>query len=92
MNFIEGLPRSDGYTVILVVVDRLSKYAHFIPIRHPYTVMMVAVAFMREVVCLHGIPESIVMDRDKVFQSHFLRELFKMQGTILKRSTTYHPN
>ncbi|GJY41829.1 ty3-gypsy retrotransposon protein [Tanacetum coccineum] len=91
MDFIDGLPKSEGYTVILVVVDRLSKYAHFVPLRHPYTAKTVAAAFLREVVRLHGIPESIVSDRDRVFLSHFWRELFKLQGTNLKRSSSYHP-
>lgn len=91
MDFIDGLPKSEGYSVILVVVDRLSKSAHFIPLKHPYTAASVASVFMREIVRLHGVPKSIISDRDRVFISHFWRELFKYQGTTLKRSTAYHP-
>ena len=91
MDFITGLPKSKGYEAIFVVVDRLSKYCHFIPLKHPYTARSLAEVFSKEIVRLHGIPVSIVSDRDPVFMSSFWRELFKMQGTQLRVSSAYHP-
>jgi len=91
MDFIEGLPSSQGKTTILVVVDRLTKYAHFCPVAHPYTASTIAQLFVDNIVKLHGVPQSIVSDRDKIFTSHFWKELFRLQGTQLKMSTSYHP-
>lgn len=91
MDFIEGLPKSEGKDSILVVVDRLTKYAHFIALKHPFTIVTVAESFVKEIVCLHGFPTSIVSDHDKIFMSHLWRELFRLHNIALKRSTTYHP-
>lgn len=76
---------------MLVVVDRLSKYSHFLLLKHPYTAKSVAELFVREVVRLHGIPMTIISDRDPIFVSHFWLELFKLQGTQLNMSSAYHP-
>ncbi|GMY32311.1 Transposon Tf2-2 polyprotein [Fagus crenata] len=81
MDFIDGLPTSQGKTTIFVVVDRLSKYAHFIPISHPYTAASVAQVFFEQIFRLHGMPQSIVCDRDVTFTSVFWKELFRLQGT-----------
>lgn len=91
MGFIEGLPKSLGMDTMFVVVDRLSKYAHFIGLKHPFSAQIVAGIFIKEVERLHGYPSSIVSYRDKVFMSIFWRDLFRLQNVVLQRSTTYHP-
>ena len=91
LDFIEGLPKVAGKSVILTVVDRFSKYAHFIALGHPYTATSVARAFFDGIVRLHGFPLSIVSDRDPVFTGHVWRDIFKMAGVQLRMSTAFHP-
>lgn len=91
LDFIDGLPVSHGKDAIFVVVDRLSKYAHFMTLSHPYTAKVVAEKFVDGVVKLHGMPQSIISDWDPIFVSKFWQEFFSMFGTQLKLSTAYHP-
>jgi penicillin V acylase-like amidase (Ntn superfamily) len=91
LDFIEALPRVDGKSVILSVVDRFSKYAHFIALAHPYTAESVAQAFFTNIVRLHGMPQSIVSDRDPVFTFTFWRELMRLMGTKLHMTSAFHP-
>lgn len=91
MDFIEGLPKSGGKSVILVVVDRFTKYAHFLPLTHPYSASTVAELFIQGVFKLHGMPKTIITDRDPLFLSAFWEAFFKAQGTELCKSTAYHP-
>jgi hypothetical protein len=91
MDFITGLPKSENKSVIMVLVDRLSKYAHFCSLQHPFTASTVAQIFMDQVFNLHGMPHSIVFYHNPTFTSNFWQELFKLQGTQLHLSTTYHP-
>lgn len=91
MNFVKGLPRVHGKLVILSVVDRFSKMAHFIPLGHPYSAATVALAFFTDIVRLHGLPETIVSDRDPVFTSQFWPELFRLSGVQIHMSFAFHP-
>lgn len=91
IDFIEGLPKSANYNCILVVVDKFSKYAHFIALSHPFTAFQVAQLFLNNIFKLHGLPTAIVSDRDKVFTSHLWQELFKLLDVDLRMSSAYHP-
>ena len=76
---------------IIVVMDRFSKMAHFVPCSKTCDATRLAQLYFGEVVCLHGIPKSIVSDRDVCFMSYFWRTLWSMLGTKLRFSTAYHP-
>lgn len=91
LDFIEGLPPSTGKHCILVVVDRLSKQAHFIALSHPYTALDVAQAFLDHIYKLHGMPQKIISERDPTFLSEVWTELFRVNGVDLRFSTAYHP-
>ncbi|XP_073223438.1 uncharacterized protein [Cicer arietinum] len=90
MDFITSMPKSNGYEAILVVVDQLPKYSHFITLKHLFIACSIATIFVKEVIRLHGVLESILSDRDPLFVSIFWNELFKLLGTVLKMSSAYH--
>nr|GEX79160.1 retrotransposable element Tf2 [Tanacetum cinerariifolium] len=92
MDFVTGLPRTQRrHDAIWVVVDRLTKSAHFLPIHKDYSVSRLAEIFQQEIVRLHGTPSSIVSDRDPRFSSRFWKGLQKAWGTRLNFSTAFHP-
>ncbi|GAA0158054.1 hypothetical protein LIER_15176 [Lithospermum erythrorhizon] len=91
MDFIKGIPTSNKKNAILVVVDRFTKYSHFIAFSHPATTLTVAQLFLDHIHKLHGMPTHISSDRDRVFLSEMWQELFTMLGTKLQYSTSYHP-
>jgi hypothetical protein len=91
MDFITGLPLVQGKDCIYVVVDRLTKFAHFFAISSKYSTTQVAKLFFREVFRLHGLPKTIVSDRDNRLMEGFWQELFRLVGTELTPSTSYHP-
>jgi transposase InsO family protein len=92
MDFLVGLPRTHtGYDSIWVVVDRLAKAAHFIPVKTTYNSAVLVELYMSWIVCLHGVPNKIVSNRGTQFTSHFLQQLHDALGTHLKFSLAYHP-
>ena len=92
MDFIVGLPRTrDGYDSIWVIVDRLTKVAHFIPMKTTYPGAQLAELYMSRIVCLHGVPKKIVSDRGTQFTSRFWKRLHESMDTKLNFSSAYHP-
>ena len=91
LDFIVGLPGYKGNSTVLVIVDRFSKAAHFTMLPKQHSAAHVAEVFAQTVCKLHGIPRSLISDRDPIFVSRFWKELFKLSGTQLRMSTAYHP-
>lgn len=91
MDFVESLPKSFGYSAVMVVVDRLTKYSLFVALKHRFTATDVALSFTQEIIRLYGFPRTIISDRDKVFTSLFWKKLFRLSDTRLCFSTAYHP-
>jgi hypothetical protein len=92
MDFIVGLPRTQaGYDSIWVIMDRLTKVAHFIPIKMTYSGAKLAELYISRIVCLHGVPKKIVSDRGFQFTSKFWEKLLESMDTKLNFSSTYHP-
>jgi hypothetical protein len=92
MDFIVGLPRTQkGYDSIWVIVDRLTKVAHFLPVKTTYRGPKLAELYMERIVSLHGVPKKIVSNRGSQFASHFWKQVHTSLGTKLNFSTAYHP-
>ena len=92
MDFITGLPRTlHGYNSIWVIVDRLKKSAHFLPVKANYSVEKYVELYLTKIICLHGVPKSIVYDRGPQFTAQFWKSLHEAMGTDLTFSTAYHP-
>lgn len=82
---------SEGKNSILVVVDKFSKFGHFIPLKHPFTAFEVAKLYLQQVYHLHGLPTTLISDRDRIFSSHLWKELFRLVDVQLTMSSSYHP-
>jgi hypothetical protein len=91
LDFIEGLPKSKSFDSILMVIDKFSKYGHFIPLSHPYTTLSIAQLYLNNIYKLHGMPKFLMSERDKLFTNTLWQELFRLSETALNMSTAYHP-
>src|SRR5207244_11998448 len=92
MDFIVGLTRTKkGYDSIWVVIDRLTKTAHFIPVRTRYSILTYAELYIARIVCLHGVPNTITSDRGPQFVARFWEQLQESLGTTLIHRSASHP-
>ncbi|GJV77292.1 putative reverse transcriptase domain-containing protein [Tanacetum coccineum] len=92
MDFVSGLLRTpSGYDSIWVIVDRLTKSAYFLSMKKTDSIEKLAHLYLKEIVCKHGVPTSIISDRDNLFTSRFWKSLQEAMGTQLDMSTAYHP-
>ena len=92
MDFVTHLPRtSQGHDAVWVIVDRLTKLAHFLTVRMIFTLKRFCQLYIREIVQLYGVPVSIVSDRDRRFTAHFWKSFQKAMGTRLTMSASFHP-
>jgi hypothetical protein len=92
MDFIMGLPRTaKGFDSIWVIIDRLTKITHFLPVKTYYSVITYAQIYIARILSLHGIPKTIVSDHGPQFVSKFWEELHKLLDTKLLHSSAYHP-
>jgi hypothetical protein len=92
MDYIVGLPKTaKGFDSIWVIIDRLTKIAHFLPVKTYYPVITYSQIYVARILILHGVPKTIVSDRGPQFVSMFWEELHKSLGTKLLQSSAYHP-
>ncbi|KAL6211868.1 hypothetical protein ACLB2K_017091 [Fragaria x ananassa] len=91
IDFVEGMTKSNGFNAITVIVDRLSKFTHFVVVAHPFSAANIIYTFLRNIFLLHRMPKHIVSDRDLVFVSKFWITFFKLNGTTLCHSSAYQP-
>lgn len=89
MDFIEGLRKSKHFYTILIVMNKFTKYAHFIPLSHSYTAMSIAHLYFTHIYKLRDLPQTIIFDRDRLFTSNFWQELFRLSQTTLNMSSSY---
>lgn len=89
LDFIEGLPKARGFDSILVVIDKFTKYGHFVPLTHPYTAPQVAHTYFNNIYKRHGLPQAIITDKDRTFTCKLWQELFQLTDTQLCMSSSY---
>jgi len=91
MDFITDLPKSEGNDAILIVIDRLTKMAHFLPCTKEIDARQFSELFMKEIFRLHGLPKDIITDRGSIFTSDLWKETTKQLGIERRLSTAFHP-